>query len=142
MDKTALRARLDQLAADSEELDISAAGELVDTLAEAGGPTISQIVTILQFMESQPDLDFGTPGPLVHFAESYPDLWAYEAELRQSLRSRAIPHTLWMLNRLINGAREADHKASLIAVLKDLAVNSADENVRAEAKVFLNFHGI
>ena len=33
---------------------------------------------ILRFMENHPDVDYGTPGPLVHFVETFPN---YEEKL-------------------------------------------------------------
>ena len=51
---------------------------------------------ILRFMESHPDVDYGTPGALVHFVETFS---SYEQKLVQSVEHRPTPQTVGMLNR-------------------------------------------
>lgn len=63
---------------------------------------------ILRFMEGHPDIEYGTPGYLVHFVEHFP---AYEEKLMASIERQPTPHTEWMLNRVINGERDAQKKA-------------------------------
>jgi len=58
------------------------------------------------FMEEHPEIDYGTPGPLVHFLERFYKK-GYEEQLVLSIRRKPTCHTIWMLNRLINGARAA-----------------------------------
>jgi len=61
---------------------------------------------ILQFMENHPDADLGSPGALVHFSEKfYGQGYGYEEKLLESISRRPVSQTLWMLNRLINGAK-------------------------------------
>ena len=57
---------------------------------------------IMRFMEDNPALDFGMPGPLVHFVEMF-HRRGYEEKLIDSVNRRPTEHTVWMLNRLING---------------------------------------
>jgi hypothetical protein len=59
---------------------------------------------ILQFMENHPDVDLGTPGALVHFSEEF-HRHGYEEKLLESISRRPVSHTIWMLNRLINGTK-------------------------------------
>ena len=44
---------------------------------------------ILRFMESHPDVDYGTPGALVHFVETFS---SYEQKLVQSVEHRPTSH--------------------------------------------------
>jgi hypothetical protein len=55
---------------------------------------------ILRFIKKHPDVDYGTPGPLVHFVETFPN---YEEKLIQSVERQPTPNTVGMLNRVING---------------------------------------
>lgn len=59
------------------------------------------IEPLLRFMEDNPDLDYGQPGPVVHFMESF-DGYEYEKLLVESIKRKPISHTIWMLNRVIN----------------------------------------
>jgi len=74
---------------------------------------LEAVTVILNFMEENPKLDFGTPGPLVHFAEGFYGS-GYEKELLASLSRKPIPHTVWMLNRVINGTKEPSEREQLI----------------------------
>lgn len=61
----------------------------------------------LRFIEEHPRLDFGRPGPLVHYVESFYGN-DYEGLLVESVKRCPTPHTLLMLLRIING--EEEHK--------------------------------
>ena len=73
---------------------------------------------ILKLMENNPDIDFGNPGPLVHFVETFYKK-GYEEKLVESLKRQPTKHTVWMLNRIINGS-EKETKKYLINVLVDI----------------------
>lgn len=94
---------------------------------------------ILKLMESNPDADFGKPGPLVHFVETFYKK-GYEEKLVESLQRRPIMHTVWMLNRIINGS-EGDKKEYFLSVLKNISkVPNLDSEVVALAEQFLTLH--
>ncbi|MEN2776266.1 hypothetical protein ABCY62_14670 [Acetivibrio clariflavus] len=57
---------------------------------------------IIKLIESNPDVDFGSPGPLVHFLEKF-DENQYYSKLVESIKRSPTVHTLFMLNRIING---------------------------------------
>lgn len=98
---------------------------------------LTTVPVLLRFMEEHPNLDFGTPGPLVHFVERFYRR-GYEAELLASLARSPTSHTLWMLNRIINGTAEPDQRAQLLDVLRASAEHpSASETVRETALDFL-----
>ncbi len=101
---------------------------------------LETVEPILRFMEENPELDFGTPGPLVHFVEQFYRR-GYESKLIDSLERRPIKHTVWMLNRIINGAHiqaERDRlMLALAAVIKHLSI---DSGARELATQFLERH--
>src|SRR5690242_3477542 len=78
---------------------------------------IDAVEPILLYMEQNPTLDFGTPGPLVHFVERFYGQ-GYEGKLIDSLCRRPTPHTVWMLNRVINGTKDAGRRIELIGILR------------------------
>lgn len=77
--------------------------ELVDRWT-SDGVGFEAVEPILQFMENHPDVDLGTPGALVHFSEKF-YRHGYEEKLLESISRRPASHTIWMLNRLINGVK-------------------------------------
>jgi hypothetical protein len=103
-------------------------------------PQLSAVEAVLNFMERHPDWDFGTPGALVHFVEKFYGK-GYETLLLQSLTRRPTGHTLWMLNRMINGEKNAERKASYVAMLSQIASDSRnDEATIARARRYLSLH--
>jgi len=102
-----------EFASRSEEL-------IKDWSSKAAG--IETVEAILRFMEDHPLIDYGMPGPLVHFVERfYGD--GYEAKLVESIQRKPISHTVWMLNRVINGTRTTDVRERLIAVMEQAKHN-------------------
>ncbi len=92
---------------------------------------------ILLFLEEHPDVDVGSPGPLVHFVEQfYGD--KYEAKLLESLRRKPTAHTVWMLNRIINGVKDPAQRQPYIKAMSD-AMNHplTDSSAREQAAHFL-----
>ncbi len=88
-----------------------ASSELVDqwTAQDVGEEAIEPI---LRFMETHPAIDYGTPGPLVHFVEKFPPD-VRETELLRSLERRPTAHTAWMLHRVINGTAGTARRSAL-----------------------------
>ena len=56
------------------------------------------VAPILEIIESNPDIDFGTPGDLVHFVEKFYKK-GYEELLLKSVRKSPTMHNIWMLHR-------------------------------------------
>lgn len=76
---------------------------------------------ILRFMESHPDVEYGTPGALVDFVETFS---GYEQKLVQSVERQPTPHTVGMLNRSINGnRRDPKKRPALLETLKRVLEN-------------------
>jgi hypothetical protein len=84
---------------------------------EAAGVGIEGVEPIFRFMEQHPKIDFGTPGYLVHFVERFYGK-GYEAMLLESIERRPVGHTVWMLNRIINGTDAPEMKRQLMAIME------------------------
>jgi UDP-glucose 6-dehydrogenase len=56
---------------------------------------------LFMFMENNPNIDYGMPGPIVHFMESYYKK-GYEDELLKSVKRKPTQRMVWMLNRVLN----------------------------------------
>ena len=97
------------------------------------------IEPILLLIERNPNVDFGRPGPLVHFVEGFYKN-GYEEKLVESLERFPTKHTVWMLNRIINGS-EGDSKKYFLNVLEDIIVKpNVDNEVVLLAKYFRELH--
>lgn len=79
----------------------------------------SAVQPILLLMEKNPNADFGSPGPLVHFLETFYKQ-GYEEELMKSIDRRSTKHTVWMLNRIINGS-EREKKDYYLSKLDEIS---------------------
>ena len=108
--------------------------EIIRKLIEEGAG-FEIIEELLSIMERHPLDDFGMPGAMVHFIEHfYPD---FVPLLINSVKRAPAMHTVWMLNRCINGS---SNKEELLAVLKSTADNETiNKNIRDSAKSFLDY---
>ena len=98
---------------------------------------LDSVQPLLQLMERHPLTDFGSPGSIVHFVERFYKK-GYEEELLLSLKRMPTLHTVWMLNRLINGTDQAEVYLDL---LKEISENASyDKEIREEALHFLSIH--
>ena len=98
---------------------------------------IEAVTPILMIMERHPLEDFGVPGALVHFAEKFYRN-GYEEKLVESLKRRPSIHTVWMLNRIINGGENAEEYLKL---MEDISSRSDIEyEIRNSAKEFVAFN--
>jgi hypothetical protein len=116
---------------------VSRAGELADQWRHSGY-TLETVSAILRFMEDHPDIDFGAPGPLVHFVEEFYGK-GYEAILLESIERRPTAHTAWMLNRLLNGTSDPSARQALLHTFRRARDNpSADQEAIEAIESFLN----
>ena len=82
------------------------------------------IITEFLFLyEKNPDFDFGMPGALTHFLEKFYGN-GYEEKLLKSIKRQPTKHTLWMLNRVINGTCSDEIKKSYIQEMYLIAKNN------------------
>jgi hypothetical protein len=94
---------------------------------------------ILELIEQNPNIDFGTPGPLVHFVEQFYKK-GYEEKLVQSIQRFPTPHTVWMLNRIINGS-EGEQKGYYLNVLQNVLISpNVSKELISITKGFLAIH--
>ena len=90
---------------------------------------LDSVQPLLRLMERHPLTDFGSPGPIVHFVERFYKK-GYEEELLLSLKRMPTLHTVWMLNRLINGTDQAE---VYLELLKEISENASyDKEIREE----------
>ena len=98
---------------------------------------LDSVQPLLRLMERHPLTDFGSPGSIVHFVERF-YIKGYEEELLLSLKRMPTLHSVWMLNRLINGTDQAE---VYLELLKEISENaSCDKEIREEALHFLSIH--
>jgi hypothetical protein len=103
----------------------------------AAGAGVETVEPILRFMEENSGIDFGAPGALVHFVERFYRS-GYEDKLVESVQRRPTGHTVWMLNRVINGTKIPEVKHRLMAVMEEVRRNPvADQNVVKQVDRFL-----
>jgi hypothetical protein len=103
----------------------------------SSGLGLETVEAVLRFMEQYPTVDFGMPGPLVHFVERFRGN-GYEEELSESVRRKPTLHTVWMLNRLINGTNDPGERRRLLATMEQARLNSlTGENVLRQLNRFL-----
>lgn len=92
---------------------------------------------ILELMEENPNLDYGFPGPLVHFVEMFYKK-GYEEILYQSVNQRPTPHTIWMMHRIINDPN-LQNKEQYTELLKDiLCRKDVNDSIKLELKNLLS----
>src|SRR5258705_4495517 len=113
MDSHTIATQIEVLPSTSDVEQGSAA--LVEAWLSAGAG-LEAVEPILRFMETHPHLDYGPPGPLTHFIERFHGN-GYDEQLLASVERQPTPHTIWMLNRLINGATSPQTKSALISAL-------------------------
>jgi hypothetical protein len=96
------------------------------------------VEAILQFMESHPESEYGTPGSLVHFVEAFPN---YKEKIIESVERKPTPHTVWMLDRVLTAEQDQRRRDALIALLRRVLENpAADLGARNRASESLEFH--
>lgn len=121
----------DQLEAIASTEDFaSAAEELTETWSaiDVGSQSVEPI---LRFMEKHPNLDYGMPGPLVHFMEDFYRK-GYEEKLVESVGRKPTMMTVWMLNRCLNGTKAPAKRRPLIQAMREAATNPEVEQATLE----------
>lgn len=110
--------------------------EEVEKLEEIKNIDKSIIDKILFIFENNPKFDFGMPGMLTHYLETFYKN-GYENKLVKSIQRKPTIHTLWMFNRLINGSNKKV-KSSLLNELDKISKNTVlTKDIR---KVALDFY--
>jgi hypothetical protein len=99
----------------------SSTAKLIETWSTAD-VDVESVEPILRFMEEHPTLDYGMPGPLVHFIEEF-YLKGYEEKLIESVSRKPTMMTVWMLNRVLNGTEEPAKRQPLVRAMRQAASN-------------------
>lgn len=129
---------LDELEAVPKGDDFQYALDDLTTAWKARGVNLDGVEAILAFIERHPDLDYGSPGSLVHFAEEFYRK-GYEAALLASFTRQATSPTAWMLNRIINGTKDAAELETYIQAFEKAETDPAtDPATRAEVTHYLD----
>ena len=96
---------------------------------------------LFMFMENNPNIDYGMPGPIVHFMESYYKK-GYEDELLKSVKRKPTQHTVWMLNRILNDANLIGREKYIGVMEESIKRTDVDLETKKEIKGFLEFQNI
>ena len=127
---------LEVLTENIKKEDFEAIYEILNIIKEED--SMLYIEWILHFMEENPKIDYGMPGPLVHFMEKKYKK-GYEKLLLESIKRKPTEHTVWMLNRILNDVNLKDRNVYM-DVLKAIVKDSKyDEELRSLAKEFLEY---
>lgn len=97
------------------------------------------IEPILKLMECNPNVDYGKPGSIVHFLEKFYKN-GYEEKLVESLDRRPIKHTVWMLNRIINGTKGNRRKYFLNVLKHVIDFPNLEQDIVSLAQHFKTLH--
>jgi len=125
----------EQLLALQSSLDLDALDAVCDEI-EGREDGVQFLPALFAILENNPGADFGSPGVIVHTAERYFKN-GYEQALLTSLRRHPTPHTVWMLNRVIN-AVQGQERAELVSLMTHFAEDCAiDVETRMAARDFL-----
>ena len=84
----------------TEDQEFELADEIVDAM-EASPQPIDLVAPILELIANHPEVDFGSPGELVHFVEKFYHQ-GYEDLLLESVLKSPTVHNIWMLHRCYN----------------------------------------
>ena len=127
---------LEVLTENIKKEDFEAIYEILNIIKEED--SMLYIEWILHFMEENPKIYYGMPGPIVHFMEKKYKK-GYEKLLLESIKRKPTEHTVWMLNRILNDVNLEDRNVYM-DVLKAIVKDSKyDEELRSLAKEFLEY---
>lgn len=105
------------------------------TKLEVEGVGIEAVIPLLKIMERHPMDDFGMPGAIVHFVERF-NKNGYEELLIESVKRRPTMHTVWMLNRVMNGS---ENKNDYLEIMKEITERSdIEESIKNSASEFMD----
>lgn len=84
----------------TEDQEFELADEIVDAM-EASPQPFDLVAPILELIANHPEVDFGSPGELVHFVEKFYHQ-GYEDLLLESVLKSPTVYNIWMLHRCFN----------------------------------------
>ena len=115
--------------------------DIVDKM-KAENIGMESVLPILELMEKYPLVEFGTPGALTHFIESFSEKnndW-YDNLVVQSVKKHPTVHTVWLLNRILNPST-GEKRKEYFQIMKSIYNNKTlHEDIQKVAKKFLEYH--
>ena len=111
----------------TEDQEFELADEIVDAM-EASPQPFDLVAPILELIANHPEVDFGSPGELVHFVEKFYHQ-GYEDLLLESVLKSSTVHNIWMLHRCFN-----DNDPNLVRQIQTL-VGELKKNKTLDSQV-------
>jgi len=108
--------------------------ELADAVQRLPAPEAA-IPEMFGLMERMPDVELGSPGPLVHTLEAIP---GYKSHLANSVRRQPSLLSVWMVNRILNSPVPEKRRDFWMTLLQESADRlDSPEPVRQDACDFI-----
>lgn len=111
---------------------IDSAYPLVEVLETLEHPLVV-VEAILKLIERSPDIDYGGPGPLGSFMESFYHK-GYEEKLVESVNRKPTVCTLHLLERMINDPEDPNRPAYLSLMMSIAIYSTHPKHIQNEAK--------
>lgn len=93
---------------------------------------------LIDFMSDNPNIDYGMPGPIVHFIERYPVEY-YLGFLLKAIAKKPNDTLLWMLNRITNVADNINREKYIDVFKKTAERKDIDAVTKDTALRFYKF---
>jgi len=116
---------------------IEPASKLLEKLNDLEN-SFEAIEPIFELIERSPDIDYGGPGPLGHFLETYYQQ-GYEELLIKSIDRKPTLFTLFLLHRLMNDKENPNHQQYFDIMKKISLSDEYPESIIEEAKDSLTY---
>lgn len=101
----------------TENQEYELADEIIDAM-EAFSQPFNLVAPILELIAKHPEVDFGSPGELVHFVEKFYHQ-GYEDLFLESVRKNPTVHNIWMLHRCYN-ANDPDLVSKIKVLIQEI----------------------
>lgn len=93
---------------------------------------------LINFISDNPNIDYGMPGPIVHFIEKYP-IEYYLGFLLKAIEKKPNDILLWMLNRITNVADKINKEKYIDVFKKTMERKDIDAITKDTALRFYKF---
>ena len=96
------------------------------------------VKSLIKIIQENPEFDFGNHGEIVFFLEKY-DEEKYDRILVESVMEKPTEHTIFMMNRIINGASDEKKSEYIELYMKILCGNRINNDLKNIINEFLEF---
>lgn len=117
--------------------DFYSTNDLLVELLE-NGKSKEYIELLINFIRDNPNIDYGMPGPVIHFIEKH-STEEYLEYLLNAINDKPNETLLWMLNRIVNDPNEPKKEIFVDIFNKTANRNDVSDSVKAMAKDFYNY---